>query len=85
MGFSLLSVGSPSAEKDGFSLSTNTCEWQLGRQTNIKIKREKAGAIDRQMPTTHTEKCWMLSTHAVIGSLAGKMENEGRQKDDICI
>lgn len=40
MGFSVLSVGSPSAEKDGFSLFTNTSEWQLGRLTNIKIQRE---------------------------------------------
>lgn len=60
MGFSVLSVGSPSAEKDGFSLFLQTLltDWQLGRHTNIEIQREAKSerAIDRQMPATHTEK-----------------------------
>lgn len=32
------------------------------------------------MPATHTEKCWALSTHALIGRLAGKMEMKADRK-----
>ncbi len=32
------------------------------------------------MPATHTEKCWALSTHALIDRLAGKMEMKADRK-----
>lgn len=55
MGFSVLSVGSPSVEKDGFSLSANTSDWNLGRQTNIKIQRENKSCWQTDACNPHRE------------------------------
>lgn len=55
MGFSVLSVGSPSTEKDGFSLFANTSDWQLGRQTNIKIQRESKSYWQTDACNPHRE------------------------------
>lgn len=82
MGFSVLSVGSPSAENDGFSLSENASDWQLGRETNIKIQRKQELLTGRSLnPHIEVLVSFYTCTDWQIGRQDG---NEGRQKADIC-
>lgn len=69
MGFTVLSVGSPSTN-NGFSLSANTSEWQLGRQTNIKIQGKQELLTGRCLQPTQKSiglfwhNCWVTDWQA---------------------